>query len=85
MEWIKNRWVIAVIVILIIVAVTMIVFLCQPRRGTYTNAWYVMRTQEKGRAMKGYVKMPQFNAGHMPNVEESEELKKTVSEKQKKI
>jgi len=85
LEWIKKGWIIAVIVVLIIAAVTLIVFLCRPRRGTYTNAWYVMRTQEKGRSMRGYVKIPQFNAGHLPNVEESEELNKTVSEKQKKI
>lgn len=35
--------------------------------------------------MKGYVKIPTVNAGHLPAIEESEELNKTVSEKQKKI
>lgn len=35
--------------------------------------------------MKNFVKMPQFNTGHIPNVEESEELNKTVAEKQKKV
>jgi hypothetical protein len=35
--------------------------------------------------MKGYVKIPVVNAGHLPSMEETEELNKTVSEKQKKI
>jgi hypothetical protein len=35
--------------------------------------------------MKGYLKIPQYNAGHLPNVEESEELIKAVPERQKKV
>lgn len=44
LEWIKNRWIVAAVVFVLIVAVvTMIILLlCQPRHGAYTNAWYVM-------------------------------------------
>jgi len=35
--------------------------------------------------MKKYVKIPEVNIGHLPTVEENEELNKTVLEKQKKI
>ena len=44
MDWIKNRWLVAVIVFVFIAAAVTItvLLLSEPRQGTYTNAWYVM-------------------------------------------
>jgi hypothetical protein len=35
--------------------------------------------------MKSYVKMPETNTGHMPALEESEQLNKPMPERQKKV
>lgn len=43
LEWVKNRWVIAALICIFIIAaaIIIIVLLCQPHNGSYTNAWYV--------------------------------------------
>jgi hypothetical protein len=35
--------------------------------------------------MKGYVKIPETNLGHMPSLEESEQRSKPVPERQKRV
>jgi hypothetical protein len=35
--------------------------------------------------MKSYVKMPEINIGHMPALEESEQLNKPIPERQKRV
>ncbi len=43
MEWIKNRWVITILICILVItaAVLIVVLLLQPHDNNYTNAWYV--------------------------------------------
>lgn len=49
LEWIRNRWVVAVLICILVIAaaIIIVVLLCQPHKGNYTNAWYVRRGNEQ--------------------------------------
>jgi hypothetical protein len=48
LEWIRNRWVITVLICILVItaAILIVVLLCQPHEGAYTNAWYVKYDNE---------------------------------------